>query len=131
MTDPKDSYAIKLSGAAELPSPLKIGHNIHCVLEGSIVSETISDDESGGKTHFFKFKPVIVETINEKGERLRAKDTRSLSTRIRSRSYVWWKEHLDRGMTQEEMYEWYGERTLYHYDEVVEFLEKLDGKMGK
>lgn len=87
-----DSYCIKLSGKAEIEKPLPIGHNYKMVLEGSIVAETTSDNDDGSKTHSYLFKPVIVETIDAKGERLRARDTRSRSQQLRSLLWRKWKD---------------------------------------
>ena len=87
-----DSFVIKLSGKAELPESIEIGHNFRVELEGSIVSETIADNEDGTKTHYFTFKPIIVETITEKGKRMRAKDTRSRSVQMRSLLFKRWRE---------------------------------------
>lgn len=103
-----DSFVIKLSGNAELPAPLTIGHNVHVQLEGSIVSQTISDNEDGTKTHYFKFKPVIVEAINEKGERIRAKDTRSRSTQLRNLMFKRWREEE----SNEEFDDYYDRRMI-------------------
>lgn len=87
-----DSYVLQLSGKAELPQPLEIGSNYKIQLEGSVVSETISDNDDGTKTHYWKFKPVIVETLTPKGERMRAKDTRSRSQQLRSLLFKKWRE---------------------------------------
>lgn len=87
-----DNYALKLSGKAELPEAITIGHNFRIICEGSIVSETIEDNDDGTKTHYYKFKPVIVETIDEKGTRLHAKDTRSRSQQLRSLLWKIWRE---------------------------------------
>ena len=103
-----DSYVIKLTGKAELPQPLEIGHNIKTTLEGSITSETISDNEDGTKTHYFTFKPVVVETITGKGERIRAKDTRSRSVQMRSLLFKRWRE-LN---ISEEFEEWYDKEMV-------------------
>lgn len=94
MKDPEkqDSFVLKLSGKAELPKALSIGHNIKTTLEGSIVSETIEDNDDGTHTHLYKFQPVYVETLTEKGERLRAKDTRSRSQQLRSLFFRKWRE---------------------------------------
>ena len=101
----QDSYVIKLSGKAELPAPLEIGHNIHTTLEGSITSETISDNEDGSHTHYFTFKPVNVEVLTAKGERLRAKDTRSRSQQMRALLFKRWRETPESTETQEEYYD--------------------------
>jgi hypothetical protein len=87
-----DNYVLKLTGKAELPSPLKIGHNIKTTLQGSIVSETISDNEDGTNTHYFSFRPIIVEVLNETGERIKAKDVRRLSQQLRSLLWKRWQE---------------------------------------
>ena len=87
-----DSHVIKLSGKAELPSPIQIGHNFKVSLEGSIVSETITDNDDGTKTRYYTFKPVVVEAITETGERIRAKDTRSRSQQLRSLLFKRWRE---------------------------------------
>lgn len=94
MKDPetKDSYVIRLSGKAELPKPLAIGQNIKTTLEGSITSETIEDNDDGSHTHIYKFQPVYVETLTEKGERMRAKDTRSRSQQLRALFFRKWRE---------------------------------------
>ena len=87
-----DNFVLKLSGKAELPRAIELGHNFRVLLEGSIVEETIADNDDETKTHYFKFKPVIVEAITEKGERLRAKDTRSRSQQLRSLLFRKWRE---------------------------------------
>ena len=86
-----DSYIIKLSGNAELPEALNIGHNFKVELSGSIVSETIEDNEDGTKSHYFKFKPILVEAIKPTGERLKAKDTRSRSQQLRALIFKIWR----------------------------------------
>jgi len=87
-----DNYVLKLSGKAELPEPLEIGLNFSVLLEGSIVAETITDNDDGTRTHYFKFKPVIVEAIKKTGERIRAKDTRGKSQQLRALLYRRWRE---------------------------------------
>ena len=87
-----DSYCIKLSGKAEIPTALKIGHNIKTVLDGSITTETIEDNNDGTKTHIYTFKPVLVEVIDETGERIRASDTRSRSQQLRAVFFRRWRE---------------------------------------
>lgn len=87
-----DSHVIKLTGKAELSEPLEIGHNFKTILEGSITAETIADNEDGTKIHYYTFKPVLVEAITSKGERLRAKDTRSRSQQLRSLLFKRWRE---------------------------------------
>lgn len=103
-----DSYVLKLSGKAELPQPLEIGHNIKTVLEGSITSKTETDNEDGSHTHYYLFKPITVEAIDSKGERIRAKDTRSRSTQMRSLLFKRWREQN----VAEEFDEWYDKEMV-------------------
>ena len=100
----QDSYILKLSGKAELFAPLTIGHNVKTTIEGSITAETISDNQDGSHTHYFKLEPIIVEAITEKGERLRAKDTRSRSQQLRSLLVKKWRESTE-NITQDEYYD--------------------------
>ena len=107
-TPNNDNYVLKLSGKAELPKRLEIGHNIHTTLEGSITSETISDNDDGSKTHYFTFKPIIVEALTEKGERIKAKDTRSRSQQLRSLLFRIWRENNE----PKEFDSWYDEQMV-------------------
>ena len=103
-----DSHAIKLSGKAELDKPIEIGHNFRISLEGSVVSETVSDNDDGTKSHTYLFKPIIVETIDEKGERIRAKDTRSRSQQLRALLFKIWRQ----ANVPQDFEEWYDREML-------------------
>ena len=104
----EENHVIKLTGKAELPKPLVIGHNFRTIIEGSITAETISDNQDGTKTHYYKFEPVIVETIDELGERMRAKDTRSRSQQLRSLLFKMWREQN----VKQEFEDFYEEKML-------------------
>ena len=99
-----DSYALKLSGKAELPEPLEIGHNFRVQLEGSITEETIIDNDDGSKTHLYKFKPVLVEAITPQGKTIKARDTRSRSQQLRAVLFRKWRE-LNEPVTFDEFYD--------------------------
>ena len=94
MKDPQqtNSYVIKLMGKAELPNELEIGHNYSVSIQGSITAKTESDNEDGSSTFYYKFEPVVVEVITEKGERIRAKDTRGMSKQLRSCIWKNWQD---------------------------------------
>lgn len=87
----KDTYMLKISGKSELPKPINIGHNFHVALEGSVVSETKSDNENGEFTHTYSFKPIKIDLLTDKGESLKLKDTRTASQLFRARLYSIWK----------------------------------------
>lgn len=86
----QDTFILKLSGKAESPKPLQVANNVHLVLDGSITSEIKSDNQDGSFTYIWTFKPVKVETLDETGESLKLKDTRSNSQLIRSLVYKRW-----------------------------------------
>ncbi len=99
-----DSYCVKLQGKAEIPEPLKIGHNLRTTIEGSITSETIEDNEDGSFTHVYKFAPVLVELIKETGETIKAKDVRSRGQQLRGVLWRRWK-NLNEPISFEEYYD--------------------------
>ena len=99
-----DSYAIRLSGKAELPEPLSIGSNYLVKLEGSITEETIIDNDDGSKTHLFKFKPVLVETATPQGKTIKARDMRSRSQQLRACFFKLWRD-LNEPMSFDDFYD--------------------------
>jgi len=85
-----DSHYLKIQGKAELPQPITLGHNIHVSLEGSVTSKTESDNEDGTFTYSYKFVPIKVDLLTDKGEMLKLKDTRSMSSLLRARLWKVW-----------------------------------------
>lgn len=83
-----------MSGKAELPSELSLGKNYKITIGGSITSQTDSDNQDGTLTRYYKFEPILVELIDEKGERIHARDVRSRSQQLRS---LIWKNWRDNG----------------------------------
>lgn len=79
--DPKkpDTYLLKVNGKAESPERIKVGHNYRLMLEGSVVSESMTDNNDGSYTYTGTFKPVRMEAAQDNGETLKLKDTRSRS----------------------------------------------------
>jgi hypothetical protein len=84
------SYILKLTGKAELPKAIDIGQNYHIALSGSVRTATDSDNDDGTISRIYAFKPVKVELLNELGETIKAKDTRSNSVLLRSLIYKRW-----------------------------------------
>lgn len=87
-----DSHVIKLSGKAELPEALEIGHNFRVKLEGSITAATKADNHDGTFTHYYKFEPVRVEVVTGLGKTLKGKDPRRRSVQMRSLLMKRWQE---------------------------------------
>ncbi len=86
-----DTHLLRISGKAELPQAIEIGHNFHCAIEGSVVSQTKSDNENGEFTYTYLFKPIKIDLLTPKGESLKLKDTRTSSQLFRARIWAIWK----------------------------------------
>ena len=121
----EDRHVLKLSGTAESPQPLKIGHNLHVLIEGSITKHTLSDNEDGSFTHTYKFNPVRIAMLNEKGETVKMKDTRSNSQLFRSILWKKWSNssaQLD--MDFDTWYDMVYKSMMFHAQEIVDMAEK-------
>lgn len=86
MKDPTtiDTHFIKLHGKGNIPQGLEIGHNYTLQASGTITTKTESDNDDGSHSHYYKFEPVLIEVVTDKGERIRAKDTRGSSQQLRA-----------------------------------------------
>ena len=115
-------YYILLKGKASIPQELSIGNNYKIVAEGAITEEKKSDKDDGDFIITYKFEPILVEIENDKGQRIKAKDTRSTGQRLRARCYVYWKEN-NVDMENERFYEMIGNKIIARFDEVMEFLK--------
>lgn len=92
MIDPEktNDYFVRLTGKGNIPEPLEIGRNYEVKVQGTITSLTESDLDNGSHAIYYKFEPVIIEIVNDKGESIRAKDTRTKSQLFRSRVWSIW-----------------------------------------
>lgn len=87
MKDPTtiDTYYVKLQGKGNIPEALEIGRNYKLEASGTITTKTETDNDDGSHSHYYKFEPVIIELVNDIGERIKAKDTRSQSQLFRAK----------------------------------------------
>ena len=83
---------IQFSGKAEVSEELKVGNNYEITSQGTIVSSTIHDNDNGTVDISYKWRVITSEITNEKGESIKAKDTRSNSTLLRNQAYAIWRE---------------------------------------
>lgn len=102
-----DTYYIKLQGKANIAEPLSIGHNFHIDADCSITGENKTDNEDGTFSVTWKAEPVTVTVTKDNGEKIKAKDTRRNSQKIRN---FLWKLHEQEG---------YGEDFERVYDEAT------------
>lgn len=86
-----NSNYIKLQGKAEIEKPLIVGNNYTIINSGTIVSETVKDNDNGTVDRMFTFRVIQSEITGEKGESIKAKDTRGNSTLMRNQIYAIWR----------------------------------------
>lgn len=114
-----NSHILKLSGKAELPQEIDIGHNYHISMEGSVPKTELHDNEDGSFNRIYTFKPVKIELLTEKGETLKLKDSRSMSQLLRARLWKQWQE----AKTELGFDEWYNrlmQRLIQDADTIAE-----------
>ena len=92
-----NNYFIKLTGKGSISEPLEIGYNYKIYSEGAIISKNESDNNNGSSTFTYKYAPVIIEIQEEKGPRIKAKDTRRASQKLRAVLYKKWENEADAG----------------------------------
>lgn len=86
-----DTRYIKFSGKAEIPKDLIVGNNYSILSQGTITAETLTDLHNGAFAKSYKWEVIQSEIIDEKGESIKAKDTRSNSTLMRNQHYAIWR----------------------------------------
>ena len=112
----KNEHCIKLSGKAFLPEPLEIGTNYTLKVSGTITSKTEDDLDNGTHLFSYKFLPVLLDVIEPNGKAIRAKDTRSMSKKLRS---VIWKEWSD-SQSSKDFEDFYVDRILGIIKRIIE-----------
>lgn len=83
---------IQFSGKAELAKELVVGNNYEITSQGTIVSSTLHDNNNGTFDVSYKWRVITTEITDEKGESIKAKDTRGNSTLIRNQAYAIWRD---------------------------------------
>ncbi len=112
-----DTKYIKLTGKAEIPDDLEIGMNIGVAIDGTITSKTESDNNDGSHTKYYKFEPVIVKMVDEKGKVIHTKDIRKWSQKMRS---ALWKEWNNVKTNEDFDIEYYPERMRQITTKIIE-----------
>lgn len=93
-----DTRFIKFSGKAEIDTDLIVGNNYSILSNGTITAETLTDLHNGKFAKSYKWEVIQSEITGEKGESIKAKDTRSNSTLLRNQCYAIWRDkvtHID------------------------------------
>lgn len=85
-----ENYYVKISGKANIPEALAIGHNYRLTADCSITSEQRIDNNDGTFDVVFKVEPVTVEIGRDNGTTVKAKDPRKNSQKVRNTLYREW-----------------------------------------
>lgn len=123
--DKQDDWLIKLSGKAAVSMPLSVNNNFKVVIQGEITEERKKNRQDGGMIYTWVFEPVLVETINHLGETLKAKDVRKTSQRMRSRSWLYWKDN-NINMSDDDFWNWFGTGAIKCFDEIVDLIKERE-----
>lgn len=118
------NHFLKLSGKAELPKAIEMGHNYHISIEGSVNTTQDSDNEDGTYTRAYTFKAIKIELLDQKGEALKLKDTRSNSQLIRSLLYKKWVNAAS-DVSFDEFYDAACRAMMANIDLIIDWAEKF------
>lgn len=116
------NHVLKLVGKSELPQPIEIGNNYHISLSGSVRTATDSDNDDGTISRIYTFKPVKIELLNELGETIKLKDTRSNSQLIRSLVYKRWVNAAST-YSFDEYYDKFATAVMIHIDQIIDWAQ--------
>jgi len=94
----ENTYYLKVSGKANIPTALSIGHNFKVTCDCSIVSEQKNDLENGEFSVTYRAVPLTIEIQKDNGPTVKAKDPRKNSQKIRN--YLF-KLYFDEGYVEE------------------------------
>lgn len=116
------NHILKLTGKAELPKPIDLGNNYHISLSGAVRTSTDSDNDDGTISRIYTFKAVKVELLDELGETIKLKDTRSKSQLLRSLIYKKWVNAASQ-IPFDEYYEKVIGTVMFNIDKVIDWAQ--------
>src|SRR3990167_10420088 len=88
-----NSRFIKLSGKAEIPESLELEHNYKITIDATVTSISEMGNNNGTKDISYKVEPILCEILKDNGEVVKAKDTRSESSKTRRVIYAIWSQN--------------------------------------
>ena len=113
-----NSHFLKLTGKAELPEEISIGHNYGLILNGSITAITESDNHDSTFNRMYRFEPVLIEVITERGKTLKLKDVRSSSQLWRGRVWKFWNTSKS-DVEFDQFYKELMKKMIENFDEII------------
>ena len=109
-----NEHIIKISGKASIPEELVIGNNYKIECDGSVTERKENDKFDGDSIITWKFEPINVEIVDDKGKRIKAKDPRSDSKKRRACLYRAWEE------TNQEI-----DSERFYHQKMVKIIDKV------
>ena len=91
----KEEYYIKISGKANIPERLNLSENYEILAKGTITKEESEDANNGTKLITARFEPITIDIISSLGKKIKAKDTRKESQKLRSKLFMVHQETPD------------------------------------
>lgn len=121
MKDPEktNDYFVKLTGKANIPCTMDIGRNYKLQIQGTVTSLTESDKNDGSHAIYYRYEPVLVELVDDLGQSIKAKDTRSLSQLFRARMWKCWTKN-PQDLEFDQFYEKLMQNMIQQADEISE-----------
>lgn len=116
-----NEHILKLSGKASIPTGLTLSRTYQLQLTGDVTSVSESDNQDGTVNKSYRFEPLVVEVINDKGNRIVSKDRTKTSSKNRSRHHIWQAETLS-DIGYDKAYEF----IRRHFDAVMELVIRIE-----
>lgn len=121
--DKVNEHVIKLSGKASIPEGLSMGHVYRIQTDGEITAITESNNQDGTCNKYYKFSPIMAEIQGDQGEKIKAKDNRRMSQKIRNLLYKYWMND-DNKLDFDSAYENFGNQVLVEMENLYERSKK-------
>jgi len=83
---------IKITGKSNIPEPLEIGKSYSIANNVEITKEEKSNNQDGTYDLIYKAEILTTEILKDNGQTIKAKDTRSNSTKIRKVLFAIWSQ---------------------------------------
>lgn len=83
---------IKITGKSNIPEPLEIGKSYSIANNVEITKEEKSNNQDGTYDLIYKAEILTTEILKDNGQTIKAKDTRSNSTKARKLAYSIWSQ---------------------------------------
>ena len=95
--DTQDTHFVKFLGKANIPEALEIDKSYKVQAEFDVTDIKRTSNQNGEYDLTYTAKPTLIELVKANGERIKAKDPRRNSQRIRQEL---WKHHFEEGVLQ-------------------------------